>query len=130
MSFAEYNNYKNREIIRKGFIKVYEEILTALNFENPSEAALIHYEIHSYEKMTYRLKDYLAHLNLVEQQNEVHNLFPQKELNQVLAKKREQLFYYLTDQKQLSLLEAMGYFLQSPKKIYYYFSSKNKKTVS
>ena len=125
----EYNNYRHQEVIKRGFVKVYEEILADLHFDDPKSAALLHYEILKNQKLTFNKKVYFEHLKRIEEKNKKYNLFPEEELKKVLDQKREVLFYWLTDQKKLSILEAMSYFIKSPKKIYYYFNAKKKQVV-
>ena len=116
----EYNNYKNIDIKKIGFLKIYKEILTSLEFDDVEKSALIHYEISHYTSLNHSKKTYKNHLKNLICKNDVHHIFPHKEYKKVIQQAKNKLFYKLTEQSKLSFPEGLDYFIKSPKKLYYF----------
>jgi glycosyltransferase involved in cell wall biosynthesis len=116
----EYNNYKNIDIKKIGFLKMYKEILTSLGFDDVEKSAMIHYEISHHTSLNYSIKTYKNHLKSLIYKNNLYNIFPHKEYKKVIHQANNKLFYKLTEQSKLSLPEGLDYFIKSPKKLYYF----------
>jgi len=109
---------------KPGFLKIYTELLTKLQFENPEKSALIHYELHKNVELTHTIKTYKAHISSLISQNEQLNIFPREAFNEKVNYTFDVFFYKLVDQNKISFRESILLTAFSPKKMYYFIKSK------
>lgn len=120
----EYNQYKNQDIKKIGYLKIYEELLSTLQFNNAKETAHLHFEFWHQTPLTHKKKNYRRHYKTILTQNKITNLFPEKELQSIVKNAYRKLFFRLIDQQKLSFFEGLEFFLASRKNFYYFLSSK------
>ncbi len=106
---AAYNN--NAEItVRKNlaFKKFYKMVLTDLGIEASDKNLSIHLQLNNRGKSTFGLKDYQNHIEHLREANKKLLLYPVEELDQVLRKHLEKIYYRLIDQKKITLFQILG----------------------
>ncbi len=122
----DYNLFRNREIKKNGYIKIYEEVLQDLGFAEVQKAANIHFELWNHSFLSFTKKTFDNHIKTLVSKNSELKIYPEKELRKVLNITYDRLFYRLAEQSKLSFFEGIPIFLKSRRKFYYYIKSKFK----
>ena len=125
----EYNNYKNIEVKKTGYLKIYSEILSALDFKNLELASKVHYELFHTTHLTFDYSVYIKHVDLIKHNNVRLKIYNSDFLIERLKTYQGKLFFRSIDQNKLNLKQILTSTLLSPQKMYYALSStlKNRK---
>jgi glycosyltransferase involved in cell wall biosynthesis len=119
----EYNNYKNKLIKKKGYLKIYSTVLSKLNFTNLELKSLIHYELFHNVNLTFKYSTYTNHIKSLKRNNNTTQTYNSSLIDSLLKQFKEKLFYRAIDQKKLNLIDKLTLTLLSPSKLYYMLSS-------
>jgi len=103
----EYNNFKNLEIKKIGYKKVYLDILKMLKFKSPDKHTILHFELGRLHNFTHTLAEYNSHLNKLISNNNENKIFPIHELEIIINDIKNKLFYKLIDNNTLSIIEGI-----------------------
>ncbi len=106
---AAYNN--NAEITQRknlAFKAFYEMVLTDLGIEASDKNLSVHLQLNNRGKSTFGLKDYQNHIELLREANKKSLLYPVAELEKVLSRHLEKIYYQLIDQKKITLFQIWG----------------------
>ncbi|MGV6860144.1 MAG: glycosyltransferase family 2 protein [Putridiphycobacter sp.] len=119
----DYNNYKNQDIKKEGYFKIYTELLNDLNVPITKQILEIHYEIAHNTSLTFSKNEYFNHIKTIQIQNHKLKLFPKKELNHLLQQKKVKLLFQLIDNKRVNMKNSFFDLVFKPKVLYYYLRS-------
>ena len=112
------------ETKKSGFLKIYGEVLSKLEFPDVESAARIHYELNKNVPITSPVKAYKKHLKTLISQNDKLKIYPTNELKEKVNAIFDVFFYKLVDQKKINFWGALSYAAFAPKKMYYFLKSK------
>lgn len=120
----EYNNYRNKDIIKKGIFKLYKETLNNLNITPTENLLQIHYDLGTLIENNFSFKEYNNHCKQLIKQNNILSIYPKKELKKVIQKKLNQITFKLIDIKKISFIKSLTLSLKNPNIGYYWLKSK------
>lgn len=114
----EYNNFKNIEIKKIGYLKIYAQVLSSFRM-NSKKNTEIHYEIFHQRELTFNYHTYISHLNMLIEKNKQERVYDFNLLENIILEYKNKIYYRCIDQKKIKFKSIFFNTIKSRTKLFY-----------